>query len=386
MNKNNMQIEKLIIIFISALIFLFVQPSEAIELEKCKKCHEAIEPISKSNIIKDCNICHTNHNMPPRDIRDPEIVHSKHVEIWGIGSREKCGPSCHKFPPECTKCHNIHKTINISKEISGIKNVSNCNDCHGKLPQPKGHTDFLDALLNSKHRWMNCDTCHINLYDDTYKYNLRFKDLFSIQINESTELCKICHSSQYERLKEGIHGTKDKKCVDCHSPHTTTSIGPKFRTVPKETPANISTSLESTKKWITTKVPILNSPIAVFIIIIVMIVTIAEHILSRQEEGTKTAYNMVKVRSKEDSLKTLEVKLKDNSIDVITDILWKNGVDVLGMTMTKEKGKEEDKGLDLYIYVIFIDTDIQINDNDLINKISSIGFVKSADITDKYEL
>ena len=117
-----------------------------------------------------------------------------------------------------------------------------------------------------------------------------------------------------------------------------------------------------------------------------MIVTIAEHILSRQEEGTKTAYNMVKVRSKEDSLKTLEVKLKDNSIDVITDILGKNGVDVLGMTMTKEKGKEEDSGLELYKYVIFIDTNIQINDNDLIDKISSIGFVKSAELTDKYEL
>lgn len=381
--KKNMQIDKLVIILIiSALIFLFLQlPSGAIELGRCKECHEAVEPIPSSIIVKDCNVCHDNHNMPPPEIRDPGTVHKKHDAMWGIGSRERCGPSCHKFPPDCTKCHNIHKAI-------VQKNISNCNDCHGKIPQPTGHNDFRDALSNSKHAWMNCETCHINIYvDNFYGYELRFKDLFSVQINESNLLCKICHSSQYEQLKDNIHGTKDKKCVDCHNPHTTKLTGPKFQLTPKETPpVNITTRFESTKKWIITKVPILDNPMVVSIIIIVIIVTIAEYILSRQEEGTKTAYNMIKIQSKEDTLKTLEVRLIDKNIDIINEMLEESGINVLGMTMTKEKGKEEENGSDIYKYVIFADIDKNINDNDLIDKISSSSNVKSADLTDKYEL
>jgi len=370
----------------SIFFIFFIQSSGAVELEKCKECHGAVKPTSPT--IKDCLICHDTHGgVIEPGTRDPERVHDIHEDAGRI-TRQKSCQKCHQSPVECTKCHNSHENLEsiimpgyIDNRSQNIQNIS-CTDCHGQLPQPKGHEDFRDALSKSKHRWMNCRTCHIN---SDYKMELGFKNIITVQMNDSIRICKICHFSQYEGLKEGNHGTPDQKCIYCHNPHTTQlsgPSGPKFNVTPKEAPTNISTKFRS----LTNKIPLLRSTTAMLIISIVMLVIISEHILSKEEEGKKTAYNMVKVNANENTLKTLEIRLESRNIDIINELLERYGINILGMTMQKENR--------LYKYVIFIDVGKLIDEKDkkdldekdLVDKILSIGGVKRVEFTDKYEL
>lgn len=110
--------------------------------------------------------------------------------------------------------------------------------------------------------------------------------------------------------------------------------------------------------------------------------TIAEHILTKDEEGKRTAYNTVKIRGNEDKLKTLEIKLKNQNIGLINEILEISDIGVLGMTMTQE----EDKDINIYKYVIFVNMDKPIDEKILIDKIVTMDNVKSAIFTEKYEL
>lgn len=383
---------KFIIFTVCILILLSVRPSFGItDTEKCKYCHGAIEPISKPT--KDCLSCHHTHAAPPNccqpSIRDPEKVHKIHKAAGGeVLSKPGCN-RCHQTPVVCTNCHNSHENINLSVNDTS---ATICTDCHGKLPQPRGHEDFRGSLSENKHKWMTCDTCHLNPYKigKDYKFELSFKDLFITQINDSNGLCKICHSFQYERLQADIHGKSDDKCVNCHNPHTTQLAGPKFQITPKETPVNISEKTESTKNWITTKIPILNNPFTAIIIFIVIVVVIAEYLLSLHEEGMKVTYSMIKVQEREDFLKTLEIKLKNQNIENLGNMLSEKGVHILGMTMAKEKIKEEDVSIDIYKYVFFVSTDDKIIDEkdekDIIDAIASIDNVESVEFTDKYEL
>jgi len=378
----------------AASIFLFVQlsgmASGKVNVENCR-CHEIIEPIPPP-IIKNCNVCHSMHGGLFPTNRNPPFVHNEHQNTVTSGRSDKCGSSCHQAPVGCQNCHPLHNTRDIRKDVNqqNMNNtsisqydVSNCNDCHGRLPEPRGHVEFIDALSKSKHQWMNCRSCHINSMTDD-RFRLHYKDLFSVSINESEQLCKICHSLQYARLQEGTHGAKDKTCVDCHSPHTTKlkaqsqlSAAP-----PAQTPTNIRTGLESTKGWIAAKIPILNNPWTVMIIIISAVITVSEYVLSMHEKGTKIAYNTIKISADEDSLMTLDIKLKDQNTDAIKQVLEIDGINILGMTMTKEK--------DSYKCVLFVDisgnTNIKENLAQLTDKISSIENVKSADFTDEHEL
>ncbi len=379
--------EAILIIF--TLVFLFSQPSLGIELQKCQDCHGKIKPLSP--ITKDCMVCHSNHGDPPPE-KIPEKAHAIHAESRIISSKKEC-QQCHTpSSARCETCHNSHENIGSIKLQTTAINTSICTDCHGNLPQPGGHSVFRIALSNSKHQWMNCRTCHLNVYNGnngvgnknyntTYELKLHFKDLFVTPIEDSINLCKICHSSQYKGLKEGTHGSSDKKCVDCHNPHTTKLSGPNVQITPQET-LNISASMESAGDWITTKVPILKNTTTVFIIFIIMMAMVAEHVLSKEEEGKKTAYHTVKIHGNEDGLKTLEIKLKNQDINTVNEILERNDVNILGMTMTKEK----DKGMNIYKYIIFMDMKKPINEVELINEITTANDIKSAIFTDKYEL
>lgn len=379
----------MVVFTITILVFLFIQPSEAVEIERCKECHGAIKPLSPATITKDCLVCHDTHGgVIEPGTRDPERVHDVHEDA-GKRVRQKSCQKCHRSPVECTKCHNSHENLESiirSRPNPNLTNISLplCTDCHGQLPQPKGHEDFRGSLSKSKHKWMNCDTCHNN---KDYKMELNFKNLITVQFDDSIRICKICHSSQYGRLQEGDHGTPSQKCVDCHNPHTTQLSGPKFKITPKETPVNISTRLETTTRWLTNKIPILRNTVALSIIFIVVLVVIAEHLLSKEEEGKKTAYDMIKIRAGENTLKTLEIKLINKNIDIVSDLLEENGINILGMTMQKES--KDDSFNALYKYVVFIDIGRIVDEKDeknIIDKILSISNVKMATFTDKYEL
>lgn len=383
------------------IIYLLSQPSLAIDTEKCKGCHGAIKPIPKYNLTKNCSACHGMHatDEEPK-IRNPEYVHAIHKDA-GKTVRQSACLICHQSPLECTKCHNSHDNLidSIKRVIAGnivnkSQNVSikipSCIDCHGNLPQPKGHEDFRNALLSSKHKWMTCDTCHLNPYtiEDDYKFELRFKNLLVASIDDSIKICRICHSSIYDKLIDGTHGAENKTCINCHNPHTTQLTGPKFQMVkPTETPANISVKVTKSKDWLFEKIPILNNPTLIMIILILIFVFSSEYILSRHEEGQKVAYNMVKFKAGEETLKILEVKIKNQDINFVNQILKEHG-NILGMTMSTEEDKE-DPSSNIYKYVIFIDVNKpmdEIEESDLMNKISSLNDIRSAELTDKYEL
>lgn len=390
-----------IIFLILVLIFLFPTPSMGIEFSVCKDCHGKIKPIPQNSLTKDCTVCHNRHgsgsDQAPK-IRIPERVHDIHGNIGKQSDRKDC-QECHRdYPIECERCHNSHENTGSVKTRTSIINMSACTGCHGKLPQPGGHSDFRSALSDSKHMWMNCRTCHVNVAKDIsasngetnngtngskndYGFKLHFKDLSVISISDSINLCKICHSLQYGESKEGTHGDVNKVCIDCHNPHTT-KFGAMVRITPKETQKNMSTEIESATDWITTKVPILKNTTVLYIIIIIIFATVGEFILSKDEEGKKTAYNTVKIHENEDTLKTLEVRSKCQNADIVDKILITSDIDILGMTMTIE----EDKGVKIYKYVIFVNIEKPTDENDIVSKIANADNVINAIFTDRYEL
>ena len=384
--KNKLSV---VIFIILALIFLLPQPSLGIEFEKCNDCHGKIKPIPPAILTKDCMACHGRHGTDKPDISTPENVHGQHVNNGKKSDKKEC-TICHpdRSAIGCVRCHSPHENtglIKIQASVIDMSNVSACVNCHGQLPQPGGHKDFRGAISKSKHAWMNCRTCHINIYNaknySNYKFELHFGDLSIIPIDDSIDLCKICHSPQYKGLKESTHGEVGKACIDCHNPHTT-KLGPMVKVTPKETPVNTSARIESAGNWITEKVPILKNTTVVIIILLIIILTIAEYILSKDEEGRKTTYNTIKIHGGEDKLKTLEVKLKNQNIDIINDILVRNDMDILGMTMLKE----DDKDINIYRYIIFVNIEKLIDEKSLIDQIIVTDNVKSAIFTDKYEL
>jgi hypothetical protein len=415
--KNRLSVTIFIVL---ALIFLFPQPSLGIQTETCKECHGFVKPLDK--ITNDCTICHNqeDHQDPPSR-RDREFVHNQHSDV-SLLTQKRC-TICHQQRPACTKCHNSHEAVpganikgtmsNVTQDItslldksnvsnksnvtnrqnasskqntSNISNrldVSNCIGCHGTLPTPLGHEDFRNALSKSKHSWMNCQTCHINSYitGKGNNFGLHFKDLLAVPIDSSMDLCKICHSLQYNELQNSKHGDIGKRCVDCHNPHTTDFTGSKIVT-PKET-TNISSQIGSAEDWITTNIPIVKNTTAIYVIVLIIIATVAEHILSKDEEGKKTAYNTVKFHENEETLRTFEIKLKDQNINVVNEILEANGVNILGMTMARE---EEYGDIVTYKYVIFGNITKAIDEDALMGEIATNDNVTKATFTDKYEL
>lgn len=417
-----MQMRKIYILmflFLSISIFIFIRPTLAVvNTENCKPCHAIVKPLNP--ITKGCQ-CHTSslHGPSYPENTDPTFVHPRHENV-DEGKLPYC-KACHSSPVDCTKCHNTHKTVNIpnlnpniinvtlsnsnrnattgnisnksatignSNTYTSITNYSYCQGCHGDLPTPYGHAENRDALKDSKHKWMNCQTCHNPPFQNPGQVSLHFKDLMTTPIVESVNLCKVCHSPEYKELIQGTHGTANSTCVNCHNPHsTTTSVGGALLLKPTPSaPVNVSETVSNSFNWITEKVPILNNPLILAIIFILIAATVSEYLLSIHEKGTKVAYKMVRIKADENTFKTLEVKLESQSINLVNDILANNGVNVLGMTMTKEAN--------LYEYVIFIDIGKQITEeSDIINivekvsnEISSLHEVNSVEITDRYEL
>jgi hypothetical protein len=105
-----------------------------------------------------------------------------------------------------------------------------CSECHSKpLKKLKGK-DFKKAhwnihLNHASTETMNCVTCH-----DTKEMNhLRSLTGSTIDFNQSHNVCKQCHTKQFDDWKGGAHGKRVESwasprasmtCVNCHNPHS----------------------------------------------------------------------------------------------------------------------------------------------------------------------
>lgn len=110
----------------------------------------------------------------------------------------------------------------------------------------------------------SCSTCHSD-------GKLHFKDLAVFEMNESSQLCYICHSKQYRDDKHGAGIGASCRCVDCHDPH-----GEK----PKLFDIKLPESGEFTS---TIKDLILHNVVAVILIFLLCATVIAEYALTPTE-------------------------------------------------------------------------------------------------------
>jgi len=109
------------------------------------------------------------------------------------------------FP--CNKCHNVPLTKMVSDDPTGKK-------AHWQI-----------RLEHADHKIMDCATCHNS---DNLEY-LQAQNHRSISFNNSYDVCRQCHSTQYNDWLGGAHGKNisvwlpprlAKNCVDCHNPHS----------------------------------------------------------------------------------------------------------------------------------------------------------------------
>ncbi|WP_243739358.1 cytochrome c family protein [Flavicella sediminum] len=119
-------------------------------------------------------------------------------------------------------------TFLIPERKGQIKSYA-CTECHTKpLAQLKGK-DLKKAhwnltLRHADEHTMNCITCHNGNDMD----NLKSLTGAKIDFNKSYNLCKQCHTKQFEDWKGGAHGKRleswanpraSMTCVNCHNPH-----------------------------------------------------------------------------------------------------------------------------------------------------------------------
>jgi hypothetical protein len=105
-----------------------------------------------------------------------------------------------------------------------------CSECHSKpLKKLKGKyfkkAHWNIRLNHASTETMNCVTCH-----DTKEMNhLRSLTGSAIDFNQSHNVCKQCHTKQFDDWKGGAHGKRVESwasprasmtCVNCHNPHS----------------------------------------------------------------------------------------------------------------------------------------------------------------------
>ena len=385
--KKTKYMKNSVLLLISFFVLFTVQIgdmtiAEGIELEECKECHDGIVSIASSDITKDCLTCHDTHGTPKGCcqpvIKSSVEVHDIHADAGQTVPKNSDCAKCHQSPVGCITCHNSHDDI-IANGSSDI-----CIDCHGSLPVPRGHANFRKTIAESKHRWTgnNCNTCH------GYDYTLNFKNLMTVDIEDSDSLCNICHSyrhGQYVGIVSNASSEYDSECVNCHNPHSTNSTGPGLELAYEESDINISISrtFNSAINMLTEKVPILKNPVLVTMIIIVILASIFEYVLSAHDKDTKVTSSLIRVQYDEALLKTLEIKSTNQKVLNITDLLESHSIYMLGMTIDKISSGDAI----LYKYVIFIDIGkSDIAKKGLLDMINALEGTVSVDLTNKYEL
>lgn len=291
----------------------------------CSDCHN--KSLSRSGVDTGrCSICHMEaphgNPKPPSRFSDmgKKTVHKEHSS--GVTNQREC-QGCHA-PPACNKCHAGHVStpkFNVSKT---------CQECHGGFPEPRGHQDQRYTFKNSAHSWIGrCNTCHKGT-------ELRFKSLVTYNLSDSSQLCSNCHSAQY---KDTAHYTKnnvsgiiieDKKCVDCHNPHT---VG-----AGAELPLVESSTLE---KKLDDIIDIIVNNAAWTVLIILLICSIIIEYIFRPKEGNIILSKGLKVEHSKSRARSIRImssqKLSSSIIRELTCVLDKNNVDLLGISAGDEE-------------------------------------------------
>lgn len=140
----------------------------------------------------------------------PEHPKATHPPIFEVQKRSDI---VEKFP--CTKCHS-----DVQKKKNSYK---------------KAHPTIVWNHGNLKAK---CSTCHDEKDPGTFKALDK-----KVSIDESHNLCGVCHFSQKRDWQGGAHGKRTtgwnqkrviKPCTSCHNPHN--PLFPKKRPVIKATP------------------------------------------------------------------------------------------------------------------------------------------------------
>jgi hypothetical protein len=120
-------------------------------------------------------------------------------------------------------------TFLIPERKSQIQSFE-CSECHSKpLKKLKGK-EFKKAhwdirLKHANAEAMNCTICH----DAKDMNHLKSLTGSKIDFNQSYNVCKQCHTKQFEDWKGGAHGKRIESwalprasmtCVNCHNPHS----------------------------------------------------------------------------------------------------------------------------------------------------------------------
>jgi len=322
----------------------------------CEKCHNQEIEKSRVGVNTDlCSSCHESaHNA--REGESPSRyygvdLHGRSIHSSHSGTNTQAGCiDCHA-KPSCNRCHSSHAIKD--RTISG-----NCQLCHGQLPDPKGHLEQLSTFRKSMHGLMDsCSTCHSN-------GKLHFKDLTVFEMNESSQLCYICHSKQYTDDKHGAGIGTSRKCVDCHDPH-----GEK----PKLFDIKLPESGELTS---TIKDLIFHNVVGIILIFLLCATVIAEYALT-PKEGKIVLAKSLRVESEKSQAMAIKVTMEDMSsasnlyvMNRIGNILNRPGITLLGMVTSMK---------DIILFV-------KGANEGLVEQIQTIDGVKSAEYSDDYEV
>lgn len=327
----------------------------------CSDCHN--KSLSRSGVdTNKCNVCHMEaphgNPRPPSTYNDMGVRKTIHLQHSSSVTNQKGCQGCHA-PPACNKCHSGHIStpeFNISK---------NCQECHGGFPEPRGHQEQRSTFKKSVHSWMGrCNTCHKGT-------DLRFKNLATYNLSNSSQLCSDCHSAQYKDATHyatrNVSGNiiEDKKCVDCHNPHT----GPGAETSLIE-PSSLQSNIDKL-------VDILANNAAWVVLILLLICSIIIEYIFRPKEGNIILSKGLKVEHNKLNARSIRItstqKLNSSMLRELTDILDNNGIELLGISA----GNEET--------VLFISV-TKDKRKDLIERVRSISGILKAEYTKDYDI
>ncbi len=321
----------------------------------CEKCHN--EEVEKSRIGVNTDLCASCHEGAhnAREGQSPSRysgvdIHGSSIHTYHSGTNGQPGcKDCH-IQPACNSCHSGHpiQDNNISK---------NCQLCHGQLPDPNGHKEQRSTFRKSMHGWMgSCSTCHI-------REKLHFKDLGVFELNESSQLCYVCHSKQYKDDKHSGGIATSQKCIDCHNPHG-------------EPSKIFEIKLPNGEEFASTiKDLIFHNAVAIILILLLGVSSIAEYAFT-PKEGKIVLAKALRVEHEKAQTKAIKVTIEESAasnsyvLGKIGNILDKPGVTLLGMvTSTK----------DIILFVAGAH-------EGLIEELQTIDGVRSAEYSDEYEV
>lgn len=152
---------------------------------KCDSCHHK-EDVHKGKLGLECGNCHD-----AKDWKKSTFDHEK-IKFKLAGGKHQ--------DVKCEKCH-FDKALKLDKTFKEAS--KECNSCHRKDDQEKGHKGRYGA---------KCETCHTDRgwkeihfdHDKETKYTLRDK-------HEKVK-CDSCHSPAKPLYKQSL----SMKCVACH--------------------------------------------------------------------------------------------------------------------------------------------------------------------------